>query len=119
MTESQRNAHPKPASSQQGLVRGTVFLLENSITLQKTEQHKQMEVINQQLYIPNCIEGVLYTPVSVLSYPGKTYNPIACIEQWYSRRSMAPETHTVKQTLHCLFTDCITGTVIQMGGNLS
>ncbi|GFU55651.1 hypothetical protein TNCV_1649641 [Trichonephila clavipes] len=41
------------------------------------------------------------------------------IEQWYSRRSTAPETHTVKRALHKPFADCTTGTVIQLGGNLS
>ncbi|GFT38941.1 hypothetical protein TNCV_388071 [Trichonephila clavipes] len=45
------------ASSHPGLVRGTVVLLENSITLRITEQHKRMEVVFQQLFAPNCIEG--------------------------------------------------------------
>ncbi|GFX81427.1 hypothetical protein TNCV_142771 [Trichonephila clavipes] len=62
---------------------------------------------------------VLYTPVSVLSCPGKTCSPMASIKQLYSRRLMAPETHTVKQALHSPFSDCMTGTVIQLGGNLS
>ncbi|GFT01716.1 hypothetical protein TNCV_4205311 [Trichonephila clavipes] len=35
----------QPASSQLGLVRGTVVLLENSITVRITEQHKRKEVI--------------------------------------------------------------------------
>ncbi|GFU95070.1 hypothetical protein TNCV_4138541 [Trichonephila clavipes] len=34
---------------------------------------------------------VLYTPVSVLSCPGKTCNPMVSIEQWYSRRLTAPK----------------------------
>ncbi|GFW74288.1 hypothetical protein TNCV_2524911 [Trichonephila clavipes] len=49
------------AICQPGLVRGTVVLLENSITVQITEQHKRMLVITQQLYVPNCIEGGWYT----------------------------------------------------------
>ncbi|GFU13792.1 hypothetical protein TNCV_939991 [Trichonephila clavipes] len=47
-------------SGQPGLVRGTVVLLENSFIVQITEQHKRMEVITQQLYVPNCIEGGWY-----------------------------------------------------------
>ncbi|GFW45727.1 thioredoxin-related transmembrane protein 1 [Trichonephila clavipes] len=50
----------QPASSQLGFVRGTLVLLENSITVGITEQHKQMGVITQQLYLPNCIEGGWY-----------------------------------------------------------
>ncbi|GFU55132.1 hypothetical protein TNCV_426371 [Trichonephila clavipes] len=38
----------QPASSQEGLVRGTVVFLENSITVLIIEQHKWMEVITQQ-----------------------------------------------------------------------
>ncbi|GFT81708.1 hypothetical protein TNCV_3675161 [Trichonephila clavipes] len=41
------------------------------------------------------------------------------IEHWYSCRSMTPETHTLKRVLHSTFTDCTTGTAIQLGGNLS
>ncbi|GFU20427.1 hypothetical protein TNCV_2521921 [Trichonephila clavipes] len=33
----------QPASSQPGLVKGTVVLLENSITLRITEQHKRID----------------------------------------------------------------------------
>ncbi|GFW19198.1 hypothetical protein TNCV_255251 [Trichonephila clavipes] len=62
---------------------------------------------------------VFYTPVSVLSYLCKTCSPMASIEQWYCRRSMAPETYTVKQALHIPFTDYIPDTVIQLGGNVS
>ncbi|GFU14965.1 hypothetical protein TNCV_795371 [Trichonephila clavipes] len=58
---------------------------------------------------------VLYALVSVLSCPGRT---MASIEQWYSRRSMAPETQTVKRALHNPFTDCPIGTVIQLGDNM-
>ncbi|GFY22886.1 transposable element Tcb1 transposase [Trichonephila clavipes] len=36
----------------------------------------------------------LYSRFSVLSCPGKTCSPMAIIEQWYSRKSTAPETHT-------------------------
>ncbi|GFU94205.1 hypothetical protein TNCV_1302551 [Trichonephila clavipes] len=39
----------QPASSQLGLVRGIVVLLKNAVTELITEQHKRMEVINQQL----------------------------------------------------------------------
>ncbi|GFU05475.1 hypothetical protein TNCV_3291171 [Trichonephila clavipes] len=46
----------QPASSQPGLVRGTVVLLENSITAHITGEHKWMEVITQQLSVPNCME---------------------------------------------------------------
>ncbi|GFY00803.1 hypothetical protein TNCV_2141951 [Trichonephila clavipes] len=42
---------------------------------------------------------------------------MASIEQWYSRRSTATETHTVKRALHIPFTDCTTGTVIQLDGD--
>ncbi|GFX89008.1 hypothetical protein TNCV_2853081 [Trichonephila clavipes] len=31
--------------------------------------------------------------------------PMTSIEQWYSRRSTAPETHTMKRALHNPFTD--------------
>ncbi|GFU88529.1 hypothetical protein TNCV_4442061 [Trichonephila clavipes] len=47
----------QPANCQPGLVRGTVVLLENSITMRITEQSERMEVIPQQLNIPNCIVG--------------------------------------------------------------
>ncbi|GFW92200.1 transposable element Tcb1 transposase [Trichonephila clavipes] len=47
----------QPACNQPGLVRGTAVLLENSITVRITEQHKRVEVIIYQLYVPNCIEG--------------------------------------------------------------
>ncbi|GFY30601.1 hypothetical protein TNCV_3117631 [Trichonephila clavipes] len=87
-----RLKHPPIASSKPGLVRGTVVLLENSITVWITKQNKRMEVNTKQLYEPNCIEGV---------------------------RSMALETHTVKRVLHSPFTNSTTGTVIQLGGNLS
>ncbi|GFW16938.1 hypothetical protein TNCV_2760661 [Trichonephila clavipes] len=53
----------QPASSQTGLVRGRVVMLENSITVLITEQHKRMELIIQQLYAPNCIEGGCLLPV--------------------------------------------------------
>ncbi|GFU34154.1 hypothetical protein TNCV_3199461 [Trichonephila clavipes] len=38
------------------------------------------------------------------------------IEQWYSRRLTATKTQTVKRALQSPFTDCTTGTVIQLGG---
>ncbi|GFU64932.1 hypothetical protein TNCV_785831 [Trichonephila clavipes] len=41
------------------------------------------------------------------------------IKPWYFCRSTAPETHTVKRALQSPFTDCTTGTIIQLGGNLS
>ncbi|GFX75094.1 hypothetical protein TNCV_3170231 [Trichonephila clavipes] len=50
---------------------------------------------------------------------------VRCAARWLAwsngtlRRSMAPETHTVKRSLHSPFTDCVPGTVIQRGGNLS
>ncbi|GBN11029.1 hypothetical protein AVEN_17607-1 [Araneus ventricosus] len=94
-------------SSQPGPVRGAVVLLEYSISMWMTVQHKWMEVIAQQLYIPNHIEG------------GKTCSPMGCIEQCYSHGSTAPEAHTVKRALHGPFTDCTTGVLIQLGGNLS
>ncbi|GFW50152.1 hypothetical protein TNCV_4695701 [Trichonephila clavipes] len=34
-----------------------------------------------------------------------------------TRRSTAPETHMLTRALHSPFTDCSTGTVIQLGGN--
>ncbi|GFV98622.1 jerky-like protein [Trichonephila clavipes] len=40
----------KLASSQPGLVRGAVVLLENSITVRITEQHKRMECNAEQLF---------------------------------------------------------------------
>ncbi|GFT30721.1 hypothetical protein TNCV_759161 [Trichonephila clavipes] len=46
----------KPASSQMGLVKEAVVLLENSITMRITEQHNWIEGITQLLYIQNCIE---------------------------------------------------------------
>ncbi|GFW35228.1 hypothetical protein TNCV_1695431 [Trichonephila clavipes] len=51
----------QPCSSQPELARGTVVLLENSITMRVTEQHKRMEVITQQLEVPNSIEEGWYT----------------------------------------------------------
>ncbi|GFY07825.1 HTH_Tnp_Tc3_2 domain-containing protein [Trichonephila clavipes] len=103
----------QPASSRPGLVRGTVVLLENSITVRITEQHKRMVAIPQQLYVPIHIMGVIYTSVSVLSCPSKMCSPMVSIEQWYSRRLTAPKTHTVKQVLHSPLTDSTTGTAIQ------
>ncbi|GFY18733.1 uncharacterized protein TNCV_2399531 [Trichonephila clavipes] len=44
--------------------------------------------------------SLLHSPVSMISCPGKTCSSIASIEQWFSRRSMAPETHKVKRALH-------------------
>ncbi|GFT69661.1 hypothetical protein TNCV_1298701 [Trichonephila clavipes] len=51
----------QPASSQLVLVTGTDVLLKNSITVRITEHHKRMEVITQQLYVPNCFERGWYT----------------------------------------------------------
>ncbi|GFW19217.1 hypothetical protein TNCV_255441 [Trichonephila clavipes] len=45
------------ASSQPELVRGTVDLLENSINMRIKEQHKRMEEITQQIYVPNSTAG--------------------------------------------------------------
>ncbi|GFW57395.1 hypothetical protein TNCV_543091 [Trichonephila clavipes] len=56
---------------------------------------------------------------SLLSCPGKTYSPMVSIEQWYSRRSTAPETHTTKRVLHSSFIYYTTGTVIQLGGGFA
>ncbi|GFV32273.1 uncharacterized protein TNCV_1675591 [Trichonephila clavipes] len=42
----------QPARSQLGLVRGTVVLLENSITLRITEQHKRMEFALSLVFYP-------------------------------------------------------------------
>ncbi|GFU05477.1 uncharacterized protein TNCV_3291191 [Trichonephila clavipes] len=95
-------------------MRGTVFLMENYITMRITEQHERMEVITQELYVPNCIAKVLYTPVSILSCPGKMCSLVASFERWYFRKSMASETHTVKQALHSPFTYYATGIVIQL-----
>ncbi|GFY21895.1 hypothetical protein TNCV_3295391 [Trichonephila clavipes] len=44
---------------------------------------------------------------------------MASIKQWYCRSLADTETHTVKRALHTPFTDCSTGTVIQLGGNMS
>ncbi|GFW56570.1 hypothetical protein TNCV_1862801 [Trichonephila clavipes] len=49
------------ASSQPGLVRDTVVLLENSITVWIIEQHERMKVITHQIYVLNCIERDWYT----------------------------------------------------------
>ncbi|GFX47550.1 uncharacterized protein TNCV_3015691 [Trichonephila clavipes] len=43
---------------------------------------------------------------------------MASIEQCHSRRSMAPETYTVKRELLSPLTDCTTVTVIQLGGQV-
>ncbi|GFY16874.1 hypothetical protein TNCV_3689321 [Trichonephila clavipes] len=51
----------QPTNSQPELMRGAVVLLENSITVRISGQRKRMEVITQQLYIPNCIDGGWYT----------------------------------------------------------
>ncbi|GFV49599.1 hypothetical protein TNCV_2814571 [Trichonephila clavipes] len=48
------------ASNEPGLVRGTVVLLENSLTMRTTEQNKRMEVFTQQLYVPKYVEGGWY-----------------------------------------------------------
>ncbi|GFX65989.1 hypothetical protein TNCV_14101 [Trichonephila clavipes] len=61
----------QPASGQPGLVKGTVVLLENSITVRITEQHKRMEVITQQLYVPNYIEDGWYTHQRSKTVPRK------------------------------------------------
>ncbi|GFW41609.1 hypothetical protein TNCV_4035251 [Trichonephila clavipes] len=53
----------QPASSQPGLVRGT--LLKNSFTVRITEQHKPMEVITQQLYTPNRIDAECLDPIDL------------------------------------------------------
>ncbi|GFT75952.1 hypothetical protein TNCV_2098851 [Trichonephila clavipes] len=63
--------------------------------------------------------SVLYTPVSVISCPGKTCRPMACIEQCYSGWSRALETLTMRRAWHSPFTDFTTGTVIKKGGYLS
>ncbi|GFW63168.1 hypothetical protein TNCV_581081 [Trichonephila clavipes] len=60
---------------------------------------------------------VLYTSVSVLSCSGKMCTPMTSIEQWYSRRSMAPDPHTVKRPSNSPFADCTTDSVCQLCGN--
>ncbi|GFV78181.1 hypothetical protein TNCV_1036491 [Trichonephila clavipes] len=50
----------QPVSRQPELVRGTVVLLENHFIVWITEQHKRMEMISQQLYVPNRIEGYMH-----------------------------------------------------------
>ncbi|GFV55696.1 hypothetical protein TNCV_754961 [Trichonephila clavipes] len=60
----------QPASSQPGLVRGTVVLLENFTTVRVSEQHKR-KVNTQQLYVPNCIEGGWYTHQRSQTVPRK------------------------------------------------
>ncbi|GFV04106.1 hypothetical protein TNCV_917271 [Trichonephila clavipes] len=102
----------QPACCQPGLVRGTVALMENSIAVRIIERHKRMEMITQQLYVQNCTEGCC--PCALLPRQD-TCSPTGSTEQWYSRRSTAPETHTVKQASHSPFTDCMTGPVIQLG----
>ncbi|GFX15011.1 uncharacterized protein TNCV_4897791 [Trichonephila clavipes] len=104
----------QPASSQLELVRSTVVLLENSVTVRKTEPHKRMES-ESRLITPCYSFPVLHTPVSELSCPGKTRSPMASIKPGYSHRSMTPETSMVKRKLRSPFTDCTTGTVIQLG----
>ncbi|GFY19992.1 hypothetical protein TNCV_2146851 [Trichonephila clavipes] len=64
----------QPASIQPEFFRGTVVLLENSITVQITEQHKRMDVITQQLYVPNCIEAGCYSHQKFQTVPRK-YTP--------------------------------------------
>ncbi|GFY02610.1 hypothetical protein TNCV_3504901 [Trichonephila clavipes] len=88
-------------------MRGTVVLMENPITVRITEQHKMDHhggdhpaTLRTELH-----SGVFYTPVSVLSCPGQTCSLMVTIEQWFSRRSTALETHTVKVALHSPFTD--------------
>ncbi|GFU85065.1 hypothetical protein TNCV_1553281 [Trichonephila clavipes] len=65
------------------------------------------------------LHAIISSPLHfTLCAPLPRQNVQANIEQWYSRRSTAPETHTVERALHSPFTDCTTGTVIQLGGNL-
>ncbi|GBN50179.1 hypothetical protein AVEN_1959-1 [Araneus ventricosus] len=45
----------QPGSNQPGPVRGAVVLLEYSSSMWMTVQHQWMEVIAQQLYVPNRI----------------------------------------------------------------
>ncbi|GFW90053.1 hypothetical protein TNCV_3485051 [Trichonephila clavipes] len=83
----------QPANSRPGLLRGTLVLLENSITVRITEQHKWMEVITQQLYVPNCIEGGWYTHQRSQTVPPKTSQtmiepPCPCTVQTWHARSM-------------------------------
>ncbi|GFW25463.1 hypothetical protein TNCV_3721911 [Trichonephila clavipes] len=51
----------QPANSQPGLARGIVVLQETSTTVRIAEKLKQIELITQQLYVTNCIEGGWYT----------------------------------------------------------
>ncbi|GFS63537.1 hypothetical protein TNCV_4610961 [Trichonephila clavipes] len=71
-----------------------------------------VKYLDSRLIIPRYSFAVLYSLVSVLSCPGKTCSPMVSIEQWYSRKSTALETHTVKRALHSPFTDWTIGTVI-------
>ncbi|GFT67267.1 hypothetical protein TNCV_2359471 [Trichonephila clavipes] len=50
---------------------GTVVLLEASITVRITEHHKRMEVVPQQLYVPNFIEEGWYTHQRSRTVPRK------------------------------------------------
>ncbi|GFW77124.1 putative transposable element [Trichonephila clavipes] len=74
----------QPASSQLGHVRGIV-LLENSITVRITEQHKRIEVIIQQLYVPNCIEGGCFDEWA--------QNEIAVVPDFHKRILFSNEAH--------------------------
>ncbi|GFW91116.1 hypothetical protein TNCV_1759901 [Trichonephila clavipes] len=79
----------------------------------------RVKLSESRLMTPYYSFPVFYTPVYVLFCPGKKCSKMGRIDKWYSRSSTAPETHTVKRALHCPFTDCTTGTVIQLGGNLN
>ncbi|GFU99780.1 hypothetical protein TNCV_506011 [Trichonephila clavipes] len=85
----------QPASSQPGLVRGTVVLVENSITVWIAEQHKRVEVITQQLYVLIYIKISWYTHQKSQTAPGeKTPQtvielPCPCTVQTWLAGSMA------------------------------
>ncbi|GFT40245.1 uncharacterized protein TNCV_627491 [Trichonephila clavipes] len=97
----------QPASSQPGLVRGTIVLLETSITVWITEQQKGMEVITQQLYVPNCIEGVccqvIYSQFSLAIHQNDhqarrrfvewAQNEIAVVPDFHKRILFSDEAH--------------------------
>ncbi|GFT75722.1 hypothetical protein TNCV_3125221 [Trichonephila clavipes] len=93
--------------SQPGLVRGTVALLENSLTVRKKEQHKRMEVITQKLYVQNCIKEdccqVIYSQFGLAIHPndhqarrrfvGWAQNEIAVVPDFHKRILFSDEAH--------------------------
>ncbi|GFU85355.1 hypothetical protein TNCV_2386601 [Trichonephila clavipes] len=85
-------------------VRGTVVLLKNSTTVWITEHHKRIESSSIQ---------------SLCSLAQQDMQPDGEHCKMVLSSVDGSETHTVKRAPHSPFTDCTTGTVIQLGGNLS